>query len=87
MDVPVLGASDDGQVFCFTDKAKLTGARERIPQRTYVVATGYKNDAFNPIAEKLRQRTDWRVEEMPFTHDLQHVAVVETADMIESAIP
>jgi pimeloyl-ACP methyl ester carboxylesterase len=74
-------------VYCFTDKARLTGARERIPQKTYVVATGYKNDTFGPVADKLRQRPGWRVEEMPFTHDLQHVAVVETADMIESALP
>ncbi len=74
-------------VHCFSDKAKLSGARERIPRKAYVLATGYKNDTFAPVAEKLRRRPDWRVEEMPYTHDLQHVAVVETADMIESAIP
>ena len=74
-------------VHCFSEKAKLTGARDRIPQKTYVLATGYKNDTFTPMAEKLRRRGGWRVEEMPFTHDLQHVAVTETADMIESAIP
>ena len=74
-------------VYCFSEKAKLTGARDRIPQKTYVLATGYKNDTFGPVAEKLRKRQGWRVEEMPFTHDLQHVAVKETADMIESAIP
>ena len=74
-------------VHCFNEKAKLTGARERIRQKTYVIATGYKNDTFAPVAEKLRKRADWRVEEMPFTHDLQHVAVTETSDMIESAIP
>jgi len=74
-------------VHCFSEKARLTGARDRIAKKTYVVATGYKNDTFTPMAEKLRQRPDWRVEEMPFTHDLQHVAVNETADMIESAVP
>ena len=74
-------------VYCFTDRAKLTGARDRIGQKTFVVATGYKNDTFGPVAERLRGDSAWRVEEMPFTHDLQHVAVVETADMIESAIP
>ena len=74
-------------VHCFTEKARLTGARDRIPQKTYVVATGYKNDTFVPVAERLRKRPGWRVEEMPFTHDLQHVAVNESADMIESAIP
>ena len=74
-------------VFCFDEKARLTGARDRIAKKTYVVATGYKNDTFLPVAEKLRGRPDWRVEEMPFTHDLQHVAVTETADMIESSIP
>lgn len=74
-------------VHCFDEKAKIGGARDRVPQKTYVIATGYKNDTFAPVAEKLRQRPDWRVEEMPFTHDLQHVAIKETSDMIESALP
>lgn len=74
-------------VYCFSDRTQLTGAREKIPQKTYVVATGYKNDTFNSVADRLRKDSAWRVEEMPFTHDLQHVAVVETADMIESALP
>ncbi len=74
-------------MYCFTEKAQLSGARERIPRKAYVLATGYKNDTFAPVAEKLRRRPDWRVEEMPYTHDLQHVAVRETTDMIESAIP
>jgi pimeloyl-ACP methyl ester carboxylesterase len=74
-------------VHCFNEKAKLSGARERIPQKTYVLATGYANDTFTKFAERLRKRQGWRVEEMPYTHDLQHVAVKETADMIESAIP
>jgi hypothetical protein len=74
-------------VHCFSEKARLAGARERIPRKAYVLATGYKNDTFAPVALKLRQRPGWRVEEMPYTHDLQHVAVTETADMIESAVP
>jgi len=74
-------------VFCFSEKARLRGARDRIPQKTYVVATGYKNDTFGPMAAKLRKLPDWRVEEMPYTHDLQHVAPQQTADMIESALP
>jgi pimeloyl-ACP methyl ester carboxylesterase len=74
-------------VHCFNEKARLTGARERIPRKTYVLATGYDNATFGPVAAGLRQRPDWRVEEMPYTHDLQHVAVTQTADMIESAIP
>jgi hypothetical protein len=74
-------------VHCFSEKARLTGARDRIPRKTYVLATGYRNDTFAPVAAKLRQRPDWRVEEMPYTHDLQHVAVLETTAMIESALP
>ncbi len=70
-------------VYCFSEKVRLAGARERIAKKTYVVATGYQNDTFAPM----RKRPDWRVEEMPFTHDLQHVAVTETADMICSALP
>jgi pimeloyl-ACP methyl ester carboxylesterase len=74
-------------VHCFNEKARLTGARERIPQKTYVLATGYENRTFAPMAEKLRTRAGWRVEEMPYTHDLQHVAMRESAEMIESALP
>jgi len=74
-------------VFCFSEKPRLTGARERIPQKTYVLATGYKNDTFTKFAQKLRQRPGWRVEEMPYTHDIHFVAMTEAADMIESAIP
>src|SRR6185369_7642576 len=66
-------------VHCFNEKAQLSGARERVPQKTYVLATGYPNDTFGPVAAKLRQRQGWRVEEMPHTHDLQHVAPRETA--------
>jgi len=74
-------------VYCFSEKACLTGARERIAQKTYVLATGYKNDTFAPTADKLRKRPGWRVEEMPYTHDLMHVASTQSADMIESALP
>jgi len=52
-----------------------------------VLATGYANETFGPVAARLRLRQGWRVEEMPYTHDLQHVAPVATADMIESAMP
>lgn len=74
-------------VFCFSEKAQLTGARERIPHKTYVLATGYENATFTKFAERLRKRPGWRVEQMPYTHDLQHVAPKETADMIESSVP
>jgi pimeloyl-ACP methyl ester carboxylesterase len=74
-------------VHCFSEKASLTGARDRIARKTYVLASGYRNDTFAPVAAKLRQRPGWRVEEMPYTHDLMHVAVQESAAMIESALP
>jgi pimeloyl-ACP methyl ester carboxylesterase len=74
-------------VYCFTEKVQLTGARERIPQKAYVLATGYENRTFGPMADKLRKRDGWRVEEMPYTHDIQHVAQEATADMIETALP
>lgn len=74
-------------MYCFSEKARITGTRDLIPQKTYVIATGYKNDTFAPMAEKLRKRPGWRVEEMPYTHDLMHVAPGHTADMIESALP
>jgi pimeloyl-ACP methyl ester carboxylesterase len=74
-------------VYCFSEKAKLTGARERIAKKAYVLCTGYDNKNFTPMAERVRAKPDWRVAELPYTHDLQNVAVTETADMIETAIP
>jgi hypothetical protein len=74
-------------VHCFSEKARIAGARDAIAQKTYVLCTGYKNDTFAPVAARLRQRPGWRVEEMPYTHDLMHVAPGHTADMIESALP
>jgi len=74
-------------MFCFTEKARLAGARERVPQKTYVLATGYQNDTFTKFADKLRKRGGWRVEEMPYTHDIQFVAPTQTVQMIESALP
>jgi pimeloyl-ACP methyl ester carboxylesterase len=74
-------------VHCFSEKIRLGDARERIARKAYVIATGYRNDTFAPVAEKLRRRPGWRVEEMPYTHDLMHVATRESADMIESALP
>ena len=67
------------------------------PERAFYGASDHLDDLILPeefrgteievLAERLRKRSDWRVEEMPFTHDLQHVAVKETADMIETALP
>jgi pimeloyl-ACP methyl ester carboxylesterase len=74
-------------VHCFSEKARIAGARDAIAQKTYVLCTGYKNDTFAPVAARLRQRPGWRVEEVPYTHDLMHVAPGHTADMIESALP
>lgn len=91
MDAAARAAYEDRRVpqsvHCFSEKVKLGGGRERIPRKAYVIATGYPNETFAPVARKLRQRADWRVEEMPYTHDLMHVAPRETADMIESALP
>jgi pimeloyl-ACP methyl ester carboxylesterase len=91
MDATARAAYEDRRTpqstYCFSEKARITGLRDLIPQKTYVVASGYKNDTFAPVAEKLRKRPGWRVEEMPYTHDLMHVAPEHTADMIESALP
>jgi pimeloyl-ACP methyl ester carboxylesterase len=91
MDAAARAAYEERRVpqsaHCFDEKVKLGGARERIPRKIYVIATGYKNDTFAPVADRLRQRPGWRVEQMPFTHDLMHVAPRETAAMIESALP
>jgi pimeloyl-ACP methyl ester carboxylesterase len=68
---------------CFTERLALTGARERIPKKAYVLATGW-NGVFAPFAESLRQDPSWRVSEMAHGHDLMVDAPEELAALLET---
>lgn len=51
------------------EKLKLTGARERIPRRTYIRASGYPNVSFEK-AHARATAAGWRTYEVPCGHDV-----------------
>jgi pimeloyl-ACP methyl ester carboxylesterase len=52
----------------FTDRLTLTGARDRIPRKTYIRATGYANPPFDAARAKVKA-AGWRIYEVPCGHD------------------
>ena len=54
---------------CFTERLKLTGARERIANKTYIYASGW-NSHFTPSYEKAKADPSWRVLTLPCGHDV-----------------
>ena len=70
-------------VNCFTERMKLTGARERIARKSYVLATGW-NGVFGSFADALRRDSTWQVREMPYGHDLMVDAPAELAHLLET---
>jgi pimeloyl-ACP methyl ester carboxylesterase len=69
-------------VRCFTGRLRLTGARERIPKKAYVLATGWEGP-FRAFADALRADPTWRVSEMDAGHDLMVDAPDELAELLE----
>jgi pimeloyl-ACP methyl ester carboxylesterase len=53
---------------CFTQKIALTGARDRIARRTYILATDWVG-FFAPFHERLKSTPGWQLHEMPCGHD------------------
>jgi pimeloyl-ACP methyl ester carboxylesterase len=53
---------------CFTQKLKVTGAYQRVPKKTYIVATGW--DGFAEVANKYRGASGWTVKEIACGHDV-----------------
>ena len=68
-----------------TEKAKMTGARDRIPRKAYVLATGYSGLAFPVFAAKVKDRPDWRYYETPCGHDVMLDAPDLLAGILEEA--
>ena len=51
------------------EKLKLTGARERVPRKTYIRASGYPNVSFEK-AHARAKAAGWRTYEVPCGHDV-----------------
>jgi pimeloyl-ACP methyl ester carboxylesterase len=57
-------------VGCFTEKLKITGARERIAKKTYIRAAAYPNPGFDKALARVRGDQSWRTYEVPCGHDV-----------------
>jgi|GEM_PF-2878342 len=68
-----------------TQKMKLSGARERVPKKTYVRATDYESPVFNRFYTKLKSDPSWRVPEVPCGHDVMIDMPELLAGMLEDA--
>ena len=67
----------------FTQKARLTGARDRIPRKAYVLATGYPQLTFPTFAAKVKDDPAWRYYEVPCGHDVMIDAPQRLAEILE----
>lgn len=66
----------------FSEKLKLTGARERIPLRTFVWALKSGIPAFKDYYERLKADPSWRTETMETRHNMMLEAPSETAAVL-----
>jgi pimeloyl-ACP methyl ester carboxylesterase len=69
----------------FAEKARLTGARERIAKKTYVRAGGYPAVYFSAFHTKLKADPSWRCLELPCGHDIMIDMPERLADVLEEA--
>jgi len=68
-----------------TDKAVVTGARERIAKKTYIRAKGYPSVPFDGYQTRLTKAAEWRVHELPCGHDAMVDQPAELTDLLVSA--
>ena len=68
----------------FTQKVKLTGARERIAKKTYIRGAGYPAESFDAAMGKARAR-GWHVHALPCGHDVMVDMPERLADLLHEA--
>ena len=64
---------------------RLTGARDRVPKKTYVRATGYDNPNFERAYAKVKADPSWRTFEMPCGHEVMIDMPERTAEVLLAA--
>ena len=69
----------------FKEPVRRTERLERIPMKTYVLATGYDNVTHKVFAEKVKDDPAWRYIELPGSHDLMLSMPEETANLLLAA--
>ena len=65
-----------------TEKIRLTGARERIPKKTYIRASGYPNVSFEKAHARAKANPNWRTYEVPCGHDVMIDAPDRLTDIL-----
>jgi pimeloyl-ACP methyl ester carboxylesterase len=61
---------------------RLTGARDRVPKKTYVRAKGYDNPNFESYYAKVKSDRSWRTYEMPCGHEVMIDMPERTAEIL-----
>jgi pimeloyl-ACP methyl ester carboxylesterase len=61
---------------------RLTGARDRVPKKTYVRATGYDNPNFDRFYAKVKADPTWRTYEMACGHEMMIDMPERTAEIL-----
>lgn len=69
-------------VATFMEKARLTGARERVSNKTYIRANGYQSIVFDAALAKVRANPTWSTFELPCGHDIMVDMPEELAEII-----
>ena len=61
---------------------KLTGARDRIAKKAFILATGYNNPPFVASYEALKRDPSWRLFDLPCHHDIMIEMPDELAEIL-----
>jgi pimeloyl-ACP methyl ester carboxylesterase len=69
-----------------TEGLRLTGARDRVAKKTYVLATGWENAAFPAFADKVRDDPDWTYHEVACGHDVMLDDPERLAEILQEAV-
>ena len=70
----------------FTQGLRLTGARERIAKKAYVLATGWEHSPFPLFAGMVKDDPAWRYYDVACGHDVMLDDPERLADILEEAI-
>lgn len=70
----------------FTETIKLGGAIDRVPDKAFVLATGYDHGSLAQFAERARTTPGWRYFELNCGHDVMLSMPDETTAILEGCI-
>jgi pimeloyl-ACP methyl ester carboxylesterase len=72
---------------CFSERVRLSGALEKIPQKTYILAGNFSLPPFDSAYARLTQAPGWKTHVLAGGHDLMLDNPQELADILIEAAP